>query len=61
VTACHHVTGPWSYLLQIQVADLAEVESFLALLKAEGWLARSETQLALSEVVAPPFRYPGRA
>lgn len=59
VTACHHVTGPWSYLLQIQVPDLAAVEGFLARLKAEGWLARSETLLALSEVVAPPFRYRG--
>ncbi|MBW6505699.1 MAG: Lrp/AsnC family transcriptional regulator [Rhodobacteraceae bacterium] len=59
VTACHHVTGPWSYLLQIQVADLASVEAFLARLKAEGWLARSETILALSEVVAPPFRFRG--
>jgi len=59
VTACHHVTGPWAYLLQIQVPDLAAVEEFLARLKAEGWLARSETILALSEVVAPPFRYRG--
>ncbi|WP_372838324.1 Lrp/AsnC family transcriptional regulator [Phaeovulum sp.] len=59
VTACHHVTGPWSYLLQIQLPDLAAVEAFLGSLKEEGWLARSETILALSEVVAPPFRYRG--
>lgn len=57
VFACHHVTGPWAYLVQIQVADLAEVEHFLGWLKSEGWLARSETILALSDVVAPPFRY----
>lgn len=57
VTACHHVTGPWAYLVQIQVADLAGVEDFLGWLKSAGWLARSETILALSEVVAPPFRY----
>ncbi len=59
VTACHHVTGPWAYLLQIQVPDLAAVEAFLGTLKDAGWLARSETILALSEVVAPPFRYRG--
>lgn len=57
ITACHHVTGPWAYLLQIQVADLAAVESFLSVLKSERWLARSETILALSSVVAPPYRF----
>ncbi|MBZ4022975.1 AsnC family transcriptional regulator [Rhodobacter sp. TJ_12] len=59
VTACHHVTGPWSYLVQVRVASLAAVEDFLALLKDGGWIARSETQLALSTVVAPPFRLRG--
>jgi Lrp/AsnC family leucine-responsive transcriptional regulator len=57
VTACHHVTGPWAYLVQVQVADLAAVEAFLGWLKSEAWLARSETILALSAVVEPPFRY----
>ncbi|SIS73193.1 Lrp/AsnC family transcriptional regulator [Phaeovulum vinaykumarii] len=56
VTACHHVTGPWSYLVQIRVADLDAVETFLAGLKAGGQIARSETLLALSAVVDPPFR-----
>jgi Lrp/AsnC family leucine-responsive transcriptional regulator len=59
ITACHHVTGPWAYLLQIQVADLAAVEAFLTRLKTAGWLARSETILALSPVVEPPFHYRG--
>lgn len=56
VTACHHVTGAWSYLVQIRVASLAAVEDFLAALKAGGWIARSETMLALSTVVEPPYR-----
>lgn len=59
ITACHHVTGGWSYLVQIRVSDLAAVEDFLAELKAGGWLARSETQLSLSPVVEPPFRFRG--
>lgn len=61
VTACHHVTGPWSYLVQIRVQGLASVEDFLARLKAAGWIARSETNLALSTVVEPPFRLRGEA
>lgn len=59
VTACHHVTGPWSYLVQIRLAGLTGVEDFLAGLKAAGWIARSETMLALSTVVEPPFRLRG--
>ncbi|SOC20486.1 Lrp/AsnC family leucine-responsive transcriptional regulator [Rhodobacter sp. JA431] len=59
VTACHHVTGPWSYLVQVRMPSLAAVEEFLTLLKAEGWIARSETMLALSTVVEPPFRLRG--
>ncbi|WBL31756.1 Lrp/AsnC family transcriptional regulator [Sinirhodobacter sp. HNIBRBA609] len=59
VTACHHVTGPWSYLVQIRAPSLDGVEAFLSELKAGGWIARSETNLALSSVVEPPFRYRG--
>lgn len=59
VTACHHVTGPWSYLVQVRVPSLAGIEDFLAGLKAAGWIARSETMIALSTVVEPPFRYRG--
>ena len=59
VTACHHVTGPWSYLIQIRVASLAAVEEFLSRMKAEGWVGRSETMLTLTAVVEPPFRFRG--
>ena len=59
VTACHHVTGAWSYLVQIRVASLAAVEEFLGRLKQAGWVARSETMLALSTVVEPPFHFRG--
>lgn len=57
ITACHHVTGGWSYLVQIRVASLTAVEDFLSDLKAGGWIARSETVLSLSTVVEPPFRF----
>ncbi|WP_097070600.1 Lrp/AsnC family transcriptional regulator [Rhodobacter maris] len=56
VTACHHVTGPWSYLVQVRMGSLAAVEAFLGWLKAAGWIARSETMLALSTVVEPSFQ-----
>lgn len=59
LTACHHVTGGWSYLVQIRVASLAGVEDFLSDLKRGGWIARSETMLALSTVVEPPYRLRG--
>ena len=59
VTACHHVTGPWSYLVQVRVPGLAGIEDFLGALKSAGWIARSETMIALSSVVEPPFRYRG--
>jgi len=59
VTACHHVTGPWSYLVQVRVPSLAGIEEFLSTLKAGGWIARSETMISLSVVVEPPFRFRG--
>lgn len=59
VTGCHHVTGGWSYLVQIRVESLAAVEDFLATLKGAGWIARSETMLALSTVVEAPYRLRG--
>jgi Lrp/AsnC family leucine-responsive transcriptional regulator len=51
VGECHHVTGGWSYLVKVRVASLAELETFLGSLKAEGYLARSETVIALSSPV----------
>ncbi|MDD8021592.1 MAG: Lrp/AsnC family transcriptional regulator [Paracoccaceae bacterium] len=59
VTACHHVTGGWSYLVQIRAGSLNGVEDFLSRLKAGQWIARSETMLALSTVVEPPFQFRG--
>ena len=49
---CHHVTGPWSYLIKIRVADLGGVEGFLAVLKDAGFVGRSETMISLSSPVA---------
>ncbi|MDQ0393513.1 Lrp/AsnC family transcriptional regulator [Labrys monachus] len=55
IAECHHVTGPWSYLAKVHVASLAEIESFLATMKQYGFLARTETIIALSSVVPGPF------
>lgn len=55
VAECHHVTGAWSYLLKIRVADLAALELFLAELKTRRFLARSETMVALSTAVERGF------
>ncbi|QPC42220.1 Lrp/AsnC family transcriptional regulator [Kaustia mangrovi] len=55
IAECHHVTGAWSYLVKVRVASLADLEAFLAELKGHGFLARSETVIALSSVVAGPF------
>lgn len=55
ILECHHVTGSWSYLIKIRVAGLNEVEAFLSSLKERGFVARSETMLALSSPVAGPF------
>jgi len=52
---CHHVTGSWSYVIKIRVADLAAVEAFLAVLKKEGYVGRSETMIALSSPVIDPL------
>ncbi len=48
VLECHHVTGSWSYMLKIRTADLTGIETFLADLKGERLIARSETMIALS-------------
>ena len=55
VAECHHVTGGWSYLLKVRLADLAGVEAFLGDLKARRFLARSETMIALSTAVERGF------
>lgn len=55
ISECHHVTGPWNYLVQIHVASLAGVEAFLDELKSHHLLARSETMIALSSPVPGPY------
>lgn len=55
ILECHHVTGGWSYLIKIRVADLNQVEAFLAALKREGFVGRSETLIALSSPVPDPL------
>ena len=60
ICECHHVTGAWSYLVKIRVASLDEIEAFLTEMKQQGFLARSETIIALSTVVDGPFAMPGR-
>ena len=51
VEECHHVTGAWSYLVKLRLSAPAGIEPFLAGLKAQGFLGRSETVLALSSPV----------
>ena len=55
ITECHHVTGPWSYLIHLRTAALSGVEAFLAEMKARGLLERSETMLALSTIRSAPL------
>ena len=55
ILECHHLTGGWSYFIKVRVADLAGVEAFLAEMKAEGFVGRSETMLALSSPVPDCF------
>lgn len=55
VCECHHVTGAWSYLVKVRLPSNSDIEEFLSLLKARGFLGRSETIIALSSVVERPF------
>ncbi len=51
VQECHHVTGAWSYLLKLRVADTGALERFLSdHLKTLPGVARSHTVIALSSV-----------
>lgn len=51
IEECHHVTGDWSYLMKVRVNLLTGLEDFLAGLKAQGFVGRSHTVLALSSPV----------
>lgn len=51
VLECHHVTGEWSYMLKVRVADTAAFERFLgARLKPLPGVGRTHTVIALSSV-----------
>lgn len=55
IVECQHVTGSWNYLIKIRVGSLRGIEAFLNDLKGRRLIARSETMIALSTVVEPPF------
>jgi Lrp/AsnC family transcriptional regulator, leucine-responsive regulatory protein len=55
ILECHHVTGAWSYLIKLRVGATPEIEGFLAQLKAQKFLGRSETMIVLSSPVADAF------
>lgn len=49
IQECHHVTGDWSYLLKVRVADMAALERLLAQqIKALPGIPRTQTIIALS-------------
>lgn len=48
VLECHHVTGPWSYLMKVRVEATPDIEIFLADMKNQGGVARTETIISLS-------------
>jgi Lrp/AsnC family leucine-responsive transcriptional regulator len=51
VLECHHVTGDYSYLLKLRLANAAGLERFLAeTLKALPGVTRTHTLIALSSV-----------
>jgi Lrp/AsnC family leucine-responsive transcriptional regulator len=51
VLECHAVTGPWSYLLKLRVADLPALDTFLnESLRALPGVQRLETMVALATV-----------
>lgn len=42
-----HMTGPYDYLLHIQVVDTAHLDRFLRALKSEAGAAQTQTRIAL--------------
>ncbi|MFC3614559.1 Lrp/AsnC family transcriptional regulator [Lutimaribacter marinistellae] len=51
ILECHHVTGAWSYLVKLRIAEMSDIETFLSGLKTKRFLGRSETVIALSSAV----------
>jgi len=55
VLECHHVTGDFSYLLKVRVADTAALETFLSReVKGLAGVARTQTLIALSSPKETP-------
>ena len=55
VQECHHVTGDWSYLLKIRVANTAALERVISdKIKTLPGVARSQTVIALSSAKDDP-------
>jgi Transcriptional regulators len=55
VVECHHVTGEWAYLLKVRLGALADLESFLAGLKAAGHAGRTHAVVAMSSPVPDAY------
>jgi len=55
ICECHHVTGPWSYLIKLRLGSVAAIEPFLAEVKATRLMARSEIVITLSSVEPGAF------
>jgi len=49
VQECHHITGPWNYLLKIRIPDTRELEAFLTnIVRAVEGVQRTETVIVMS-------------
>ena len=49
VLECHHITGPWNYLLKLRLGTTRDLEKFLAeTVKAVPGVERTETLIVLS-------------
>lgn len=46
-----HVTGPFDYQLRVTVADVAELDALIRLLKAKGEVIQTDTRISLRTVV----------
>jgi Lrp/AsnC family leucine-responsive transcriptional regulator len=48
VLECHQVTGPWTHLLKLRLADLGALEAFLTDLRAQPGVERTEVVIAMA-------------
>ena len=51
VVDCAHVSGRFDYQLRVTVADAAELDALIRLLKAKGNVVQTDTRIALRTVV----------